>query len=104
MGHGGDGELAVVPILIGDQVMCLLAASVESGSSLAQLEEIFWACDYVATTRGVDATPVAQCATATRELRRVKFANSFHALLAWWQENKAAEHERVRRSRSEQPL
>jgi hypothetical protein len=75
-----------------------------AGDSLAQLEAIFWACDYVATTQGMDATPMAQCANATRELRRVKFANSFHALLAWWREHKAVEHERLRRWRGEQPL
>ena len=80
------------------------AAAQAPDTSLAQLEAIFWACDYVATTRGVDATPMAQCASATRELRRVKFDNSVHALLAWWRENKAVEHERVRRSREEQPL
>jgi hypothetical protein len=68
------------------------------------LEALFWHCDYVATTRGMDATPVSECAAATRELRRVKFANSFNAMLAWWRENKSAEHERVRRSRQEQPL
>jgi hypothetical protein len=81
------------------------AAAAPAGTTpLAQLEAIFWACDYVATTQGVDATPMAQCAIATRELRRVKFANSFHALLDWWRENKTAEHERERQSRAGQPL
>lgn len=70
----------------------------------AQLEAIFWACDYVATTRGVDATPIRECAAATRELRRVKFAGSFQAMLAWWQQNKTAEHRRLQRERGEQPL
>ena len=76
----------------------------QPASPHAELEAIFWACDYVATTLGVDATPAAQCAAATRELRRVKFANSFQAMLAWWRENKPAEHDRQRRARSEQPL
>jgi hypothetical protein len=80
------------------------SAAPSTSLPLAQLEEIFWSCDYVATTRGVDATPAAQCAAATRELRRVKFANSFQAMLAWWRENKPVEHDRQRRARSEQPL
>lgn len=80
------------------------AAAQPEAMPTAQLEAIFWACDYVATTRGIDATPMAQCAIATRELRRVKFANSFHALLDWWRENKAVEHERERQARAGQPL
>ena len=48
--------------------------------ALAELEDIFWHCDYVATTRGMDATPVRECAAATRELRRLKFDGSFYRL------------------------
>ena len=70
----------------------------------AQLEEIFWQCDYVATTKGIDATPMRECATATRELRRVKFDGSFYRMLDWWREHKAAEHGRIRRSRDDPPL
>ena len=72
-----------------------------AASPHAELETIFWHCDYVATTKGMDATPVRECARATRELRQVKFDGSFHRMLAWWRENKPAEHERVRRSRNE---
>lgn len=73
-------------------------------SELAQLEDIFWNCDYVATTRGMDATPAAQCYAATRELRRVKFAGSFNQMLAWWREMKPAEHEKRRRARGDPRL
>ena len=70
----------------------------------AELESIFWHCDYVATTRGIDATPIPECAAATRELRRVKFAGSFHRLLEWWRDNKVAEHTRIRQMRNEPAL
>jgi hypothetical protein len=62
---------------------------------IAQLEKAFWACDYVATTRGVLATPMAACQHATNELKRQKFRGSARAMTAWWQENKAAEHARM---------
>src|SRR5688572_28583104 len=68
-----------------------------------QLEAIFWHCDYVATTKGMDATPVRECAAATRQLRRVKFEGSFNRMLEWWRQNKPAEHARIRRMRNEPP-
>ena len=70
----------------------------------AQLEAIFWHCDYVATTRGMDATPVRECAAATRELRQVKFDGSFNRMLEWWRANKPVEHSRIERLRKEAPL
>jgi hypothetical protein len=82
-----------------------VAESVASAPSQhAELEAIFWHCDYVATTQGMDATPAAQCAAATRELRRVKFDGSFQRMLAWWRENKPAEHRRIALERNETPL
>ena len=68
---------------------------------LAQLEDLFWTCDYVATIRGIDATPIPQCTAATRELRRVRFDGSFQRMLAWWRENKPAEHDRIRAQRGD---
>jgi hypothetical protein len=64
---------------------------------IAELERAFWYCDYMATTHGVLATPMAACNFATIELRRKKFSGSFRALMAWWEENKAAEHGKLRR-------
>jgi hypothetical protein len=64
---------------------------------IAALEGAFWYCDYVATTRGVLAAPMAACQHATDELKARKFCGSFRAMTAWWQENKAGEHERQRR-------
>lgn len=73
-------------------------AQADTGAEdLVRLEEAFWYCDFVATTRGVLATPVTACRYATDELRARKFGGSFGDFLAWWQENKAAEHDRLGR-------
>lgn len=68
---------------------------------LVLLEELFWTCDYVATTRGMDATSMHRCAAATRDLRQEKFDGSFERLLEWWRENKVVEHGRRRAQRQE---
>ena len=60
-----------------------------------QLEQFFWVCDYVATTRGVHATPATACVEVTDELKRRKFAGDFEQLLGWWRRNKNAEHRRL---------
>jgi hypothetical protein len=59
----------------------------------ADLEHVFWVCDYKATIGGVHATPVVLCSAVWDELKQTKFAGSFEDLLAWWQSNKAMEHE-----------
>ena len=69
-------------------------ADVQSTFS-GDLESAFWACDYVASTRGVDATPVATCGAVYEELKKVKFGGDFLELLAWWKLNKHVEHERM---------
>jgi len=66
-------------------------------NTVAELESAFWACDYVATTRGVDATPVAICGAVYDELKTLKFGGDFGELLAWWKQNKPVEHERLER-------
>ncbi len=67
----------------------------EGGGDIAALESAFWYCDYVATTHGVLAAPMAACQYATSELKARKFGGSHKALVAWWEENKAAEHGRM---------
>jgi hypothetical protein len=61
----------------------------------ADLERAFWMCDYTATVRGVYATPIETCAAITDELKLHKFNGSFEEMLAWWQFNKPAEHEKL---------
>jgi hypothetical protein len=65
---------------------------------IAALEKAFWTCDYVGTTHGVLAAPMAACKHVTDELKARKFGGSFAALMAWWRENKAVEHERLERN------
>jgi hypothetical protein len=63
--------------------------------TIADLEKVFWHCDYVATKRGVLATPMAACKHALDELKRLKFNGRFSALVEWWRENKVVEHRKV---------
>lgn len=62
---------------------------------IALLEQAFWRCDYVATTHGVDATPIAACSASYVALRDEKFSGSFRDLLAWWSANKEREHRKL---------
>jgi hypothetical protein len=71
------------------------------GSQADSLEAAFWFCDYIAGTRGVDATPIAMCSAAYDELKTVKFGGDFSALLGWWKENKIDEHRKVASQRGE---
>lgn len=68
---------------------------VPDAGDTAALESAFWYCDYMATTHGVLATPMAACQFATDELKARKFGGSSRSLAAWWEENKAAEHGRM---------
>lgn len=60
--------------------------------NVADLERAFWACDYLASTQGVSATPIAACKFATETLKKQKFGGDFDAFLTWWRQNKPAEH------------
>lgn len=77
-------------------VPALPAADAPEGG-VEQLEKAFWVCDYVATTEGVLAAPLAACRFVNEELMRLKFAGDLDALLHWWRENKAAEHLKLAR-------
>ena len=74
------------------------APSTQTEPALATLEELefaFWACDYIATIRGVEATPVAICGAVYDDLKAMKFSGDFNGLLDWWKQNKAMEHQRL---------
>lgn len=66
-------------------------------TDMAKLENAFWACDYIATTQGILATPAATCRYVTEELKQQKFNGSFSQFLEWWRANKVAEHRRLAR-------
>ena len=59
------------------------------------LEHAFWACDYVGTTYGVSAAPVAFCSETTSALLQQNFGGDFDQMLAWWRQNKVAQHARL---------
>ena len=63
--------------------------------SPADLEQAFWVCDYVATTQGMDAAPVALCSEVTAALRDQRFGGDFGELLEWWRQNKMVAHGRL---------
>ena len=67
-------------------------APAEETARIVHLERAFWYCDYVATTEGLHATPIAACRFATEELKRAKFGGNFQEFLEWWRDNKEAEH------------
>ena len=60
---------------------------------IAELERTFWACDRAATTDGVTGGDGIACGTATELLKQQRFNGDFAAMLAWWQEHKAAAHQ-----------
>lgn len=58
----------------------------------ADLERMFWQCDYVSNTFGVGLQEGAYCFTIYEEVKKRKFGGDFGAMLAWWQQNKSIEY------------
>jgi hypothetical protein len=65
---------------------------------LAELEKTFWLCDHAATRHGVDPELGQLCFNATEELRQEKFGGDGEKMLAWWQRNKEAQHQKLDQS------
>ena len=66
-------------------------ASQPTGAKLSVLEDAFWVCDYLATTRGT--SDIVTCTAVYEALKDRKFAGDFDALVSWWHQNKAAQHQ-----------
>lgn len=81
--------------LASGEAVPLPPAPAAEDAEMARLERAFWACDYVATTEGIGATPAAACRYVTEELKQQKFGGSFNRFLEWWRANKPAEHRRM---------
>ena len=64
-----------------------------ASARLNVLENAFWACDYVATTRG--ASDISACTAVYEALKDRKFAGDFDKLVVWWRQNKVAQHQNV---------
>ena len=71
------------------------AAAVLGKSNLVELEDTFWICDWSSTQSRLDATQITACAAVAEELKARRFGGEFEKLIAWWQKNKAAAHERL---------
>ena len=72
--------------------------------SVADLEQAFWICDYIATEKGVNATPVDVCSKVTEDLKNEKFHGDFEDLTNWWRQHKLAVHQSLReQERMNQP-
>jgi hypothetical protein len=72
-----------------------LTPAPEVAEAPADLEQAFWACDYVGTTYGMQAAPIAVCSEVTASLQEQKFAGDFAGLLEWWRQNKPIQHARL---------
>jgi hypothetical protein len=62
---------------------------------LARLEQLFWICDYLGTTRGAEGAYATHCIEISDALRQRKFGDDLDRLVAWWRHNKPAEHDRL---------
>ena len=80
----------VIPVLSA----CSLAAHATDLSDQAahladaEVESVFWHCDFAATRGGVGAEAGAVCATITDELFRRRFLGDYSDFVAWWHANK----------------
>jgi hypothetical protein len=70
-------------------------ANANAQTRSASLERQFWYCDYVGTTRGVGAAPVAPCSAVTEQVLHSRFGGDYVKFLAWWKQNKSFEHNRL---------
>ena len=68
--------------------------------SVADLEKAFWICDYTATEKGVNATPVDICVKVTEDLKNEKFHGDFEDLTNWWRQHKLTVHQSLREQES----
>ena len=61
------------------------------------LEEMFWLCDYAATTGVVDPAERAVCSVITDQLKMDRFGGDFEQMLRWWQANRLVRHRQLER-------
>ena len=66
-----------------------IAAQLPTG---AELEKVYWDCDYASITAMLSADDAAVCGTAFEKLKKEKFGGDFSKFMEWWKANKAAEY------------
>ena len=79
-------------LLAGAVLACCLGTA---HASTPSMEDAFWACDYIATTRGTASAPTETCMAVYEQFKAAKFGGDFEALVAWWQANKEDAHART---------
>ena len=62
-------------------------------SAAADLEKAFWICDHAASNQGVDGAAAFTCGAIYETLKVSKFNGDFDLMLAWWRQNKSAQHQ-----------
>ena len=96
------GALAVVGAYLAGGWSQQSAAALQSTEprvavlSVADLEQAFWICDYTATEKGINATPIDTCSKVTEDLKNEKFHGDFEDLTNWWRQHKLAVHQKLR--------
>lgn len=68
-----------------------IAMQLPSGPAL---EELYWDCDYAATSYALDLDTGALCTVTMEKLKAEKFDGSYPKFIEWWKQQKAAEHEK----------
>jgi hypothetical protein len=72
------------------------SACANAAGGTAALEKTFWVCDYLSTTYGVHAVPIAACAHVMDEIKRLNHKDDYEGFLRWWRQNKEVEHAKLR--------
>ena len=71
-------------------------AAAQPAKSAAELEALFWRCDYETTQGLLDIGSAEACSNATESLRAIRFQGDFNTMLEWWQQNKDSQHRALR--------
>ena len=94
VGMSLQSPVRAAPVDAGTPAEAALAATKGqySAAKIAELEKVFWICDYIGTTRGIEGPHAVTCGANFEELKQKKFGGDFDALVQWWSVNKATEH------------
>lgn len=67
----------------------------------AELEALFWMCDYASSAGDLDVGQAEQCNAVKEQLKRDKFVGDSEKLLAWWRLNKDVAYRQLAGARSD---
>lgn len=69
--------------------------AVAAEPTLAELERNFWFCDFASTVALLDSGTAVACSISSEEFKQRRFNGDFHALHAYWKQNKEAEYRKL---------